>query len=116
MNNKLYIKGGVVLPKHKIVVTKEVNGKKFKVYNPSEETILADGWVEYKPQVEPQQPNQEELYKQRIVELIREKYTIDDELSIQRQRDSKVDEFYEYNQFVENCKQIAYNEIYGGEI
>lgn len=115
--SKLYIKDGVILPKHKIKGTKEVNGKKFIVYNPNEETILADGWVEYKPQVESQQPTQEELYKQRIVELIREKYTIDDELSIQRQRDVKADEFYEYNQFVESVKEIAYNEIYGeGEI
>ena len=114
--SKLYIKDGVILPKHKIKGTKEVNGKKFIVYNPNEETMLADGWIEYKPQVETITPNQEEQYKQRIVNLVRERYSVDDELAILRQRDSKVEEFAEYNSFVENCKEIAYNEIYGGEI
>ena len=43
-------------------------------------------------------------YKQRVVNRIREKYSIDDELAILRQRDTKPEEFAEYNKFVETIK------------
>ena len=43
-------------------------------------------------------------YEQRIVLRIREKYSVDDELAILRQRDSKPDEFNTYNEFVERIK------------
>lgn len=43
-------------------------------------------------------------YEQRIVLRIREKYSVDDELAILRQRDSKPDEFSAYNEFVEKIK------------
>lgn len=61
---KQYIKDGIIKPRNQIVlrVTKEINGveKQFQVINPTEEMILADGWVEYiPPQVEaPSQPAQ----------------------------------------------------------
>lgn len=42
--------------------------------------------------------------KQRIVAEIRKKYTISDELAILRQRETKPQEFEEYNNYVENCK------------
>ena len=41
-----------------------------------------------------------------LIELIRERYSIDDELAIQRQRLEKPDEFQEYFNFVENCKTL----------
>ena len=44
--------------------------------------------------------------------LIRESYTVDDELAVQRQRDTKPDEFAEYNNFAEACKAEA-NSIIG---
>lgn len=48
---KQYIKNGEIKSRKNIVVriTKEVNGeqKTFQVINPTEEMILADGWVEY---------------------------------------------------------------------
>ena len=44
-------------------------------------------------------------YEQRVVDRIREKYSIDDELAILRQRDTKPDEFNAYNEFVEQIKQ-----------
>ena len=50
-------------------------------------------------------------YEQRVVNRIREKYSIDDELAILRQRDSKPEEFAEYNAFVEQCKAEAKNEL-----
>ena len=43
-------------------------------------------------------------YEQRVVNRIRERYSIDDELAILRQRDTKPDEFAAYNDFVEGIK------------
>jgi hypothetical protein len=43
-------------------------------------------------------------YEQRVVNRIREKYSIDDELAILRQRDTKPEEFEQYNAFVEQIK------------
>ena len=43
-------------------------------------------------------------YEGNIVALIRKKYTIDQELAILRQRDTKPEEFEEYNAYVEECK------------
>jgi hypothetical protein len=112
--NKLYIKDGVVLPKNKIKATKIINGKSFAIFNPSHELLIADGWQPYTPPT-PSQPEiaPEQMYKDRVIELVREEYSIDDELAILRQRDSKVDEFNSYNTFVEKCKQQARKEIYG---
>lgn len=46
-------------------------------------------------------------YEQKVVSLIREKYTIDEELSIQRQKESKPDEFEAYFNYCEACKLKA---------
>ena len=43
-------------------------------------------------------------YEQRVVNRIRERYSVDDELAILRQRDTKPEESAEYNAFVENIK------------
>ena len=43
-------------------------------------------------------------YEQRVVYRIRLKYSVDDELAILRQRDTKPDEFIAYNDFVEEIK------------
>lgn len=45
------------------------------------------------------------------IELIRQKYSQDDEFSILRQRDTKPEEFQEYNAYVEACKGQAKEEI-----
>lgn len=50
-------------------------------------------------------------YPELVSRKIRVKYTQDDELAILRQRDEKPDEFKEYNDFAEKCKQEAKNEI-----
>lgn len=44
-------------------------------------------------------------YEEKIVDKIREKYSINDEIAILRQRDSKPEEFIEYNSFVEQIKK-----------
>lgn len=47
----------------------------------------------------------EPSYEDKVVQAIRKKYSVDDELAILRQRDSKPEEFKEYFDFVENIKQ-----------
>lgn len=46
-------------------------------------------------------------YEERVIALIRSRYSIDQELAILRQRDVKPQEFEEYNSFVEECKKQA---------
>ncbi len=104
----MYIKNNEVKHIKNIVITK--NNK--KTFNPNKKQVLSDGWVKYEPQIS--EINVDEQYKNRIIDLIREKYSVDDELAIQRQRDVKPEEFDEYNAYVESCKQTAHNEIYGG--
>ena len=48
-------------------------------------------------------------YEQRVVNRIREVYSVDDELAILRQRDTKPEEFAEYNAFVETIKEEERN-------
>jgi hypothetical protein len=109
----LYIKNGEIRDSRKIAVV--VDG--YRYFNPSHEMLIANGWQPYTPPT-PEYPevSQEEQYKNRIVELIREKYSVDDELAILRQRDTKIDEFNAYNSFVEECKVTARREIYGDEL
>ena len=113
---KQYIKDGVVRRHSAIVLTEIIAGLSFDVFNPSEEMLLAAGWEVYSPPVpEPVEIPKEEQYKQRIIDLIRERYSTDDEIAILRQRDSKPEEFAEYDAYVEQCKATAHNEVYGNE-
>ena len=50
-------------------------------------------------------------YEQRVVDRIREKYSVDDELAILRQRDVKPEEFKAYNDYVEACKALIRFEL-----
>lgn len=43
-------------------------------------------------------------YEQRVVNRIRAKYSVDDEIAILRQRDVKPEEFSAYNAYVERIK------------
>ncbi|MCL2246784.1 MAG: hypothetical protein FWC10_06700 [Lentimicrobiaceae bacterium] len=53
----------------------------------------------------------EEEYKNLVVSKIREKYSIDDELAIQRKRDDEPLKFEEYDNFCEQCKLDAKQEL-----
>lgn len=53
-------------------------------------------------------------YEALIVSKIREKYSLNQELAILRQRDAKPEEFAEYNVFVEEIKKDVKQLIYGG--
>ena len=46
-------------------------------------------------------------YERIIVWKIRERYSLNQELAILRQRDDKPEEFREYHDFVEACKRYA---------
>ena len=46
-------------------------------------------------------------YEQRVKQSIRERYSVDDELAILRQRDTKPDEFAAYYEYAEQCKAQA---------
>ena len=46
-------------------------------------------------------------YEQRVQQSIRERYSVDDELAILRQRDTKPDEFAAYFEYAEQCKAQA---------
>lgn len=48
-----------------------------------------------------------ELYEAEIIKRIRTRYTVNQELAILRQRDTKPEEFAQYNAFVEECKAEA---------
>ena len=50
---------------------------------------------------------QEIPYEQKIVDLIREKYTIDEEFAIQLQKETKPNEFEIYFNYCEECKLKA---------
>ncbi len=52
-------------------------------------------------------PYVESSYEERVVSLIRERYSLDEELAIQRQRDTKPEEFEAYFNYCEECKMRA---------
>lgn len=82
-NMKQYTKDGVIKSRNEIVlrVTKEINGKEvnLQVINPSEEMILADGWVEYiPPKVEPKK-SRIQIVQELVVKQYNERTDISNE-------------------------------------
>lgn len=55
--------------------------------------------------------SKDKLYGARVSELIRERYSLDSELAILRQRDEKPDEYQAYFAFCEECKARAKGEM-----
>ena len=51
------------------------------------------------------------LYETEIIRRIRQRYSLNQELAILRQRDTKPKEFAEYNAFVEGCKAEVKEEL-----
>ena len=54
----------------------------------------------------------EKIYSIRVDELIREKYSLSNELAILRQKDIKPEEWKAYNVYCEECKRKAKAEIF----
>lgn len=53
-----------------------------------------------------------EEYEALVCRKIRRRYTLAEELSLHRQRESKADEFAEMNDYINLCIKEARNEIY----
>ena len=53
----------------------------------------------------------QQLYEATIVKKIRARYTLNQELAILRQRDTKPDEYEAYSAYVEQCKQETKEEM-----
>ena len=51
------------------------------------------------------------LYENTIIRKIRRRYTVNQELAILRQRDSKPEEFEAYNAYIEQCKAETREEM-----
>lgn len=51
------------------------------------------------------------IYEKKVVIAIRQKYSLDEELAILRQRDTKKDEFNEYFNYCETCKNNVKSEL-----
>ena len=97
---KQFIKDNKIKLQHNIIVV--VSNK--QIINPTEEQILADGWQVYVPApAEACVPT----YEERVEQLIREKYSVSQEFAVQRQRETKPEEFTEYFAYCEECKQRA---------
>lgn len=56
------------------------------------------------------QKEKEIEYENKIVTLVRQKYNLNQELAILRQRDTKPEEYLEYFNYVEECKAKALGE------
>lgn len=53
----------------------------------------------------------EHLYESLIIRKIRKRYTVNQELAILRQKDTKPEEFSAYNEYVEQCKADTKQEL-----
>ena len=79
----------------------------------------AESWTERdmtSEEIETEKEEQERLsvlYADRVSELIREKYSLNDEIALSRQRDTKPEEFEEYFMYCEECKNKAKSEMEG---
>ena len=81
-----------------------------------------NGEIVYEYEPIPEIPIEEEhlipemTYEEQVVAKIRERYSVDDELAILRQRDTKPEEFEAYNEYAEQCKKEIKESIFSAEI
>lgn len=79
---------------------------------PTAEQLAEWGYVEVvEPVVEPIAIPIEQQYKDLVISKIRLQYSTDDELAILRQKETKPEEFAEYNSYCEQCKAEARGEL-----
>lgn len=58
----------------------------------------------------------QQKYEDRVVELLRKKYSLNQELAILRQRNEKPEEYQAYHDYAEQCKATAKTEILGVQV
>lgn len=91
-------------------------GKEYKMVIVTPAVEAKEAWDEYED-IQVYIPyTEEELqaqYENTVNALIREKYTLSQELAILRQRDTKPEEYTAYNEYCEQCKTSARLKILG---
>lgn len=75
-----------------------------------------DGRPVVVPRPEPTAEERQAQYERRVESLIRERYTLSQELAILRQQESKTEEYQAYYAYCEECKIKARAEVYGNEV
>lgn len=88
------------------IITEETT-ELYEVEVPVMGVVYRDMTAEEEAEMLAHKPKDEIVYKEQVEALIRERYTVSDELAILRQRNTKPDEFAEYNVFCEECKAKA---------
>lgn len=77
---KLYIKDGVIKPANRIVIKKD----RMYTYNPTEEMILADGWVEYIPEPKQRKKTPYEISQEIVLEQYNQRTDIPNQEALDR--------------------------------
>lgn len=101
MTRKAYYKNGKEVARPKVLFWHGIN------YVPPKDDILIAAGYEIREVEIPEPTPYIPTYEERVVELIRLRYDVNAELAILRQRDSKPEEFAEYNAYCEDCKLQA---------
>jgi len=73
------------------------------------DSVTGEVTTEYQEQIEDNTPiiiN----YEERVIELIRQRYSVNQELAILRQQEVKINEYQEYFDYCEQCKLQAKQE------
>lgn len=107
---KRYIKDGKIYYQNRIVIRKD--GK--SVYNPTEEMILADGWVEYVPPVVEPQPyrkSMNEVMQEIVVEYYNSKTDITDEEAL-----DKSIAIYNWDKYIGKTLQVGQVCVYNDKV
>ena len=100
----------------------KIDDKGKTIYSKVASSLINDGFIEMteseikkyledKTKKENYKNNPMVSYEDKVVSLIRKKYNVNQELAILRQRDAKPQEFAEYNEYVEQCKEQVKNEL-----
>lgn len=77
---KHYIKDGVIKPANRIVIKKD----RMYTYNPTEEMILADGWVEYIPESKKRKKSSYEISQEIVLEQYNQRTDIPNQEALDR--------------------------------
>lgn len=81
MNTQLYIKDGTIRDRSRIVIIKD----DIQIINPTEEMVLADGWISYPPPApEEPQPTVDDQLRELLLEQYNGRTDITDEEALKR--------------------------------
>ena len=81
MDTQFYIKDNIIRERHRIVIVKDG----LQIINPTEEMVLADGWILYTPPAPPEpQPTVNDQLHEMLLEQYNERTDISDEEALKR--------------------------------